>query len=299
MLRTDARFRSTGPIRAAQTVLDTICRDFAVRIDLSANGRFGRRNVRDRHFADRRRLTSSLHRDFVAHGRFIGSIGRYQTERIRLIRFKVLRFSRNLILLAFNHFDTGVGSALLERWFFRRSFDDTTSTVRVVVELISQRATRTTGTQLAFQRHHRGALNHSRLQHRRFRSHRQRGHGAPRKPTHQYTADRDDRQDRLTSTYRHNPSSKNDPHETRGTAGTTKPPWAPNPQRQKNMKRRNSDARNQTGPSGRMERQSGLKLAESQPGQRERERERRVSDADASYNGRSNGTRTLKHVIPQ
>jgi hypothetical protein len=32
--------------------------------------------------------------------------------------------------------------------------------------------------------------------------------------------------------------------------------------------------------------------------QRERERERRVSDADASYYGPARCTRTLKHVIP-
>src|SRR6202034_2543808 len=109
-------------------------------------------------------------------------------------------------------------------------------------------------------------------------------HGAPRKPTHQHTTHNHDRQDRLTSTYRHNPSSKNDPHETRRTAGTTpqpgdtqKPPRAHNPQRQKNMKRRDNDARNQTGPQDRRERRSGLRLAESQPRQRERERERDAS----------------------
>jgi hypothetical protein len=42
-----------------------------------------------------------------------------------------------------------------------------------------------------------------------------------------------------------------------------------------------------------------LGLAESQPGQRERERERRVSDADASYKGPFSRTRTLEHVIPK
>src|SRR6202034_1190951 len=220
-------------------------------------------------------------------------------ERVRLIRFKTLRFSNNLIFLAFNHFDTRRRSALLERRFFRRSFDNTTSTVRVVVKLISQRATPTTGTQLAFQQHHRRTLSHSRFQHRRFRSHRQRRHRTPHKPTHQHTTHNHDRQDRLTSTYRHNPSSKNDPHETRGTAGTTKPPWAPSPRRQKNMKRRDSDAEDQTGPYDRLEQRSGLKLAESHPGKRERERERRVSDADASYNGPAKTTRTLNNAIPQ
>jgi hypothetical protein len=35
------------------------------------------------------------------------------------------------------------------------------------------------------------------------------------------------------------------------------------------------------------------------PDQRERERERRVSDADASYNRPISGTRTLKHAIPK
>jgi hypothetical protein len=65
------------------------------------------------------------------------------------------------------------------------------------------------------------------------------------------------------------------------------------------MKRRNSDAEDQAGPYDRMKRQPGLKLAEGQPGQRERERERRVSDADASYNGPAKTTRTLKHAIPQ
>jgi hypothetical protein len=34
-------------------------------------------------------------------------------------------------------------------------------------------------------------------------------------------------------------------------------------------------------------------------GQRERERERRVSDADASYYGPANDTRTLDNAIPQ
>jgi hypothetical protein len=42
-----------------------------------------------------------------------------------------------------------------------------------------------------------------------------------------------------------------------------------------------------------------LALAESRPGQGERERERRVSVADASYYGPANSTWTLKHVIPQ
>jgi hypothetical protein len=39
--------------------------------------------------------------------------------------------------------------------------------------------------------------------------------------------------------------------------------------------------------------------ARSRLDQRERERERRVSDADASYYGPANETRTLKHAIPQ
>src|SRR6202034_2782506 len=78
------------------------------------------------------------------------------------------------------------------------------------------------------------------------------------------------------------------------------PPWAHNPRRQKNMKRRDSDAEDQTGPYSRLEQRSGLQLAESQPGQRERERERerRVSDADASYNGPATTTRTLNSAIP-
>src|ERR1700728_5122724 len=113
---------------------------------------------------------------------------------------------------------------------------------------------------------HRGRNKRFHRHFRRFGSRRKRGHRTPSKPTHQYTAHSDDRQDRLTSTYRHNPSSKNDPHETRGTAGTTKPPWTPSPRQQKNMKRRNSDAEDQTGPYSRVEQESGLRLAESQPG---------------------------------
>jgi hypothetical protein len=57
--------------------------------------------------------------------------------------------------------------------------------------------------------------------------------------------------------------------------------------------------RSQTGREDRLERQSGLRLAESRVGQRERERERRVSDADASYNATTTGARTPKHVIPK
>ena len=47
-----------------------------------------------------------------------------------------------------------------------------------------------------------------------------------------------------------------------------------------------------------MPRRKGL-AARSRLGQRERERERRVSDADASYNTPSRGARTPKHVIPK
>jgi hypothetical protein len=57
--------------------------------------------------------------------------------------------------------------------------------------------------------------------------------------------------------------------------------------------------RSQAGHTGRLERRSGLALAESRPGQRERERERRVSDADASYWGRICGAWTLDHAMPQ
>jgi hypothetical protein len=45
-------------------------------------------------------------------------------------------------------------------------------------------------------------------------------------------------------------------------------------------------------------RRAGLVLAD-RAGQRERERERRVSDADTSYKGPFSGARALKHVIPQ
>ncbi len=115
---------------------------------------------------------------------------------------------------------------------------------------------------------------------RSFKSSGQSRHTRPHKPTHQNSTHNHDRQDRLTSTYRHNPSSKSDPHETRGTAGTPEPPGAQNPRRrQKNMKRHHNDARDPPGPKDRKERRPGSKLAESQPGQRERERERENASA--------------------
>ena len=87
----------------------------------------------------------------------------------------------------------------------------------------------------------------------------------------------------------------------------TEPPRAYGPRRRKNenLKARLLRAstlagtRNQADRTGRLELQSGPLLAESQPGQRERERERRVSDADASYYASRLSTRTLKHVIPK
>jgi hypothetical protein len=48
-----------------------------------------------------------------------------------------------------------------------------------------------------------------------------------------------------------------------------------------------------------MEQRSGLWLAESRLGQRERERERRVSDADASYYGPICGAWTRCHAMPR
>ena len=79
------------------------------------------------------------------------------------------------------------------------------------------------------------------------------------------------------------------------------PPRTTDPRRRKNkkLKAHLQRASDQTGPYDRRGDESGLKLAVSQPGQRERERERRVSDADASYYAGTVSTRTLKHVIPQ
>jgi hypothetical protein len=65
------------------------------------------------------------------------------------------------------------------------------------------------------------------------------------------------------------------------------------------MKRRNSDAEDQAGLHDRRDDGTDQDLAGEQPGQRERERERRVSDADASYNGPAKTTRTLNNAIPQ
>jgi hypothetical protein len=124
-----------------------------------------------------------------------------------------------------------------------------------------------------------------------------------------------------------------------GNPGSTRPPRAPSPQQSKNMKRRERDARSQAGrsvrrgdgtdqnpatapspsplqgiPAGRQAGQANLShipcgdsVRPARAGrrglrrvaQRERERERRVSDADASYKGPSSDTRTPKHVIPQ
>ena len=55
----------------------------------------------------------------------------------------------------------------------------------------------------------------------------------------------------------------------------------------------------QAGLSARHSRGADLALAGERLGQRERERERRVSDADASYYGPVNDTRTLNRAIPQ
>gem|GEM_PF-6348583 len=65
------------------------------------------------------------------------------------------------------------------------------------------------------------------------------------------------------------------------------------------LKARSVRASDHAGPIRRLERFSGLRLALSRPGQRERERERRVSDADASYYASPVSTRTLKHMIPK
>src|SRR3984957_3655103 len=81
--------------------------------------------------------------------------------------------------------------------------------------------------------------------------------------------------------------------------GSTKPPWKRGPRRREQEAPRLRRKRDQASRVARLERRSGLELVESRPGQRERERERRVSDADASYYARVRSTRTLKHVIPK
>jgi hypothetical protein len=63
--------------------------------------------------------------------------------------------------------------------------------------------------------------------------------------------------------------------------------------------RRSKNERNLPGHADRWERRSGLWLAVSRAGQRERERERRVSDADASYYAPNRGARTPDCVIPK
>src|ERR1022692_773659 len=116
------------------------------------------------------------------------------------------------------------------------------------------------------------------------------------------------RRDQPTSIHTAIPSSRSDPHETtRTNAGSRRPPRAPGRRRQKNKRPKArllrastlAGTRNQADRTGRLERRSGLDLAVSQPGQRERERERRVSDADRSHYARRLRTRTLKHVIPK
>ena len=65
------------------------------------------------------------------------------------------------------------------------------------------------------------------------------------------------------------------------------------------MKRRDNDAEDQAGLCGQRNDGTDQNLSGEQPGQRERERERRVSDADASYNRPIRDTRTLNNAIPQ
>ena len=132
---------------------------------------------------------------------------------------------------------------------------------------------------------------------RSFRCSRQHGSARKHKATNNH---HEHRQNQPTNTQEHNnPSSRDSDNRICPSPGSTTPSQARNLQRQKNMKRRERDARNRADLFGRQNGGTDQRLAGVRPGQRERERERRVSDADASYNGPATSTRTLKHVIPQ
>src|SRR6185312_10526275 len=88
--------------------------------------------------------------------------------------------------------------------------------------------------------------------------------------------------------------------------GSTKPSRTNNPRRRKSEEpavpphrtRAAPGTRHHAGYWLRRNDEVGRGLAVRQPGQRERERERRVSDADASYNGPRSAPWTLIHAMP-